>query len=164
MRKLLLAAVVAATALTGCTSRVGDSNEPPPSSTTPALPVELSVSIEFRPVLTTGTPELTLPGEDGEQLGLAEPIMTVNHLSHAEAKLNEQGTDWLLQITLDDHDAKTFADWTTDHTGERMAMVADNEVLTAPTIATPITGGDLQITGDYTKSEAEALLAKLTGE
>lgn len=163
MRTLLLAAVVAL-ALAGCTSRVGGTTTPPASSTTPALPVELSVAIEFRPVLTTGTPDTTLPGDDGEQLALAEPIMTVSHLSHAEAKLNEQGTDWLLEITLDDHDAKTFGDWTTDHVGERLAMVADDEVLTAPNIATPITEGDLQITGNYTKSEAEDLLAKLTGE
>lgn len=176
MRFLLVVAALTL-ALTGCVSRVGgaptDSSAPSdpfttsgssaPSRTRTAGPVDLVIPIEFRPVLTTGTPATTLPGEDGEELPLAEPIMTVDRLDQAEAKIDEHTASWVLAFTLTDEDARTFGEWTGDHIGERLAMVADDEVLTAPSIQGAITGGRLQITGDYTRSEAEDLLAKITG-
>jgi preprotein translocase subunit SecD len=156
--------VLAALLLTGCTSRVGGA---PESDTTDASgPVDLSVPIEVRPVLATEStdPEvLVLPTDDGERLSLAEPIFTIRRLDGAEVELEPTAGTWVLNLVLDDADGKTFGDWTADHIGERLAMVADDQVLMAPEIQSAIPGGEIQILAQYTKKEAQALLDKITG-
>lgn len=164
MRSLVVC-VLAALLLAGCTSRVGGAPEESEPDTTTG-PVDLAVPIEMRPVLETASTDpdvLVLPAEDGEQLTLAEPIFTVRRLDKAAISYAETGLTWVLSLDLDEADGKSFGDWTGDHIGERLAMVADDEVLMAPQIQSAITGGELQITSQYTKDEAQALLDKITG-
>ena len=53
---------------------------------------------------------------------------------------------------------------TTAHVNERLAIVLDNEVLSAPNIREPILTGDAEITGDFKFEEASLLaLALRTG-
>ena len=152
--------LLAALLLAGCTSRTGGT----PENT--AEPVDLAVPIELRPVLETESTDpavIVLPTDEGERLTLAEPILTIRRLDHAEVELEKSAGTWVLTIDLDDADGKTFGDWTADHIGERLAMVADEEVLMAPQIQDAIPGGEIQISAQYTRSEAEALLDKITG-
>jgi preprotein translocase subunit SecD len=67
--------------------------------------------------------------------------------------------------------AQRFGQATSENVGRRMAIVLDNEVVSAPRINTPITGGSGQITGNFTVKQANdlsillragALPAKLT--
>ena len=165
MRSLVVC-VLAALLLAGCTSRVGggpEGGEPDPATG----PVDLAVPIELRPVLETGSTDpavIELPGEDGERLMLAEPILTIRRLDSAEITVPEGQVNWVLNIVMGEADGRTFGDWTGDHVGERLAMVADDEVLMAPEIQSAIEGGELQISAQYTKKEAQALLDKITGE
>lgn len=148
--------------LAGCVTREGGT---PEDAGTPATPVELAVPIELRPVLEAGSADpsvLVLPTADGEQLTLSEPILTLHELDAAEVTF--QQNTWVLNLDLDDADGRTFGEWTAAHTGERLAMVADDEVLTAPLIQSAITGGELQIAGDYTQDEIQDLLDRITGE
>jgi preprotein translocase subunit SecD len=152
--------LLAALLLTGCTSRTGGA----PEST--EEPVGLAIPIELRPVLETGAADpavLVLPTDDGERLTLAEPVLTIRRLDGAEVEFAESGASWVLNLDLDDADGKAFGDWTADHVGERLAMVADQEVLMAPQIQDAITGGEIQIAAQYTRPEAEALLDRITG-
>jgi preprotein translocase subunit SecD len=161
----LVAVLLAVLLLAGCVSREGGTSESGGTTSPASGPVDLAVPIELRPVLETASTDPTvivLPAEDGEQLTLAEPVMTIRRLDGAEVK-SENGT-WVLDLDLDDADGKAFGDWTTAHTGERLAMVADDEVLMAPQIQSAITGGEIQIAGDYTQDEAQDLLEKITGE
>lgn len=164
---VLLAALLPAALLAGCVSREGGA--PDGGGTTSASPasgpVDLAVPIELRPVLETTSTDPTvtvLPTEEGEQLTLAEPMLTIRRLDGAEVRF--ENNTWVLNLDLDDADGKAFADWTTAHTGERLAMVADDKVLTAPQIQSPITGGELQIAGDFTQDEVRDLLDRITGE
>ena len=50
--------------------------------------------------------------------------------------------------------SKKFADITKNNIGRFLAIVLDNEVITAPRINTPITGGSGVITGNFTTEEA----------
>lgn len=60
--------------------------------------------------------------------------------------------------------AKKFADLTSGHVNERLAIVLDNEVLSAPNIREPILTGTAEITGDFKFEEASLLaLALRTG-
>ncbi len=59
-----------------------------------------------------------------------------------------------ISFTLDSNAAKKFADITTENVGHQLAIILDGELQTAPNIQGPITGGNGQITGDYTEQEA----------
>jgi preprotein translocase subunit SecD len=166
--------LVAVLALAGCTTEVtgtpveSDSpvtSDPPVTSESPAAgPVDLVVPIELRPVVEDGGVGTTvLPDPNGERLALADPVMTIDRLDGAEVQTDGTGAGWVLTIDLTDEDAASFATWTADHVGERLAMVVDGEVLVAPTIQGAITEGMVSISGDYTRDEIDALLDKITG-
>jgi len=122
--------------------------------------VSLVVPIELRPVTEDGATVLKDP-TTGESLKLADPMMTIEELDGAEIS-NATGA-WALTLDLNSADTKTFADWTSEHTNERLAIVIDDEVVIAPTIQQAITAGEVQITGDYTRDDVEELLDKVTG-
>jgi SecD/SecF fusion protein len=62
-----------------------------------------------------------------------------------------------IAFTLDSTAKDTFGGITTAHVKEQLAIVLDGELQTAPVIQNPITGGNGQITGDYTLQEAFTL-------
>jgi preprotein translocase subunit SecD len=53
--------------------------------------------------------------------------------------------------------AKKFGDATRDNVGKRFAIVLDNEIISAPVIQTPITGGSGRITGEFSVERARDL-------
>jgi len=53
--------------------------------------------------------------------------------------------------------AKKFGEVTKNNVGEQLAIVLDNEVISAPTIQSAITGGSGVITGNYTSESAQEL-------
>ncbi|MDR2267930.1 MAG: protein translocase subunit SecD, partial [Holosporaceae bacterium] len=53
--------------------------------------------------------------------------------------------------------AKKFGDATRENVGKRFAIILDNEVISAPVIQTPITGGSGRITGDFSIERARDL-------
>ena len=59
-----------------------------------------------------------------------------------------------ISFTLDGDAAKKFADITSENVGHQLAIILDGELQTAPNIQSPITGGNGQITGDYSEQEA----------
>jgi preprotein translocase subunit SecD len=141
-------------------------------------PVDLVVPIEMRPVLDarpqpptepSGTVAPTepsgaqLPDPSGEVLSLAGPIMTIDHLDRAEVMHDKASGTWALSLDLTDADAATFASWTSEHVDERLAIVIDGKVIVAPTIQSAITGGVVQIIGNYTRDDVTDLLDKITG-
>lgn len=163
--RALVVCVLTALLLAGCTARVGGAPEGSEQDT--SGPVDLAVPIEMRPVLETASTDPTvivLPAEDGERLTLAEPILTLRRLDKAEIEFEKTVGTWIMNLEMDDADGRTFGDWTGEHIGERMAMVADDEVLMAPQIQSAIPGGEVQISANYTQKEARALLDKITGK
>ncbi|MEM9067383.1 MAG: hypothetical protein AAGE52_02725 [Myxococcota bacterium] len=52
----------------------------------------------------------------------------------------------VVQVSLREGAAQAFADVTSAHVREKLAIVVDGEVMSAPVIQTPITGGRLQVT------------------
>ncbi|TDV42623.1 SecDF P1 head subdomain-containing protein [Actinophytocola oryzae] len=149
-------------ALVGCGAEVSGT---PAKDDSPSVgPVDLAVPIELHPVVEDGgTGTKVLADPTGERLTLADPIMTIERLDRAEIANDQNTGGWTLNLDLNDADAKAFGDWTTDHTGERLAMVVDDEVVVAPTIQSAITGGEIQISGDYSRDDIEALMDKVTG-
>jgi len=66
-----------------------------------------------------------------------------------------------ISLLLDAKGAKTFGKITKDNIGERLAIVLDGEVISAPSIRNAIMDGNAQITGQFTYEEAKRLSTNL---
>ena len=67
----------------------------------------------------------------------------------------------VVTTVFDASGARRFAKLTTEHVGERFAIVLDGKVLSAPTIREPIPGGRGQISGGFTLQGAKDLAVLL---
>lgn len=67
---------------------------------------------------------------------------------------------WLVQLRLSSDDTVALRALTT--TNKRIALVLDGAVLAAPAVTQPITGGEVQIVGEFTKKDVDTIFAELT--
>jgi SecD/SecF fusion protein len=67
----------------------------------------------------------------------------------------------VVTFRFDTRGAVTFGEITSKNVGRRFAIVLDNQVITAPVIQTPITGGTGQISGNFTPQSANDLAVLL---
>jgi preprotein translocase subunit SecD len=66
-----------------------------------------------------------------------------------------------ISLQFDAEGTKLFADLTTQQVGKRIAIFLDGQILSAPTVQTPITDGKAVITGQFTVAEAKELVTRL---
>lgn len=76
---------------------------------------------------------------------------------NAYAQLDQQGRGWVVAFQFHAEGAKKFATITEDNVGRQFAVVLDGEVITAPRINGPITGGSGIIEGGFTVDTAREL-------
>lgn len=88
------------------------------------------------------------------------PAITGEHLSRASSAFDEFGNP-IVSISFDSRGTRKFANLTTDNVGNRMAIVLDGEVYSAPVLREPILGGSAQISGNFTVTEANDLATVL---
>lgn len=69
----------------------------------------------------------------------------------------ENGNRNVVAIEFTDEGAKKFADLTASNVGHKISILLDGEVLTAPVVNEPITGGKAIITGSRSLEEAKSL-------
>jgi preprotein translocase subunit SecD len=67
----------------------------------------------------------------------------------------------IVSIVFDEEGAKLFEKITTENTGENLAIFLDGEIISAPTINEPISGGRAIISGGFTPEEARSLAQNL---
>jgi len=82
-------------------------------------------------------------------------VVTGEHLTDAAAAF--QDGQPVVSFKFDSFGAKKFGEATSKNVGERLAIVLDNEVISAPNINTPITGGSGVISGNFTIESANEL-------
>ena len=82
--------------------------------------------------------------------------LTGKDLKTAQEQI-ENGHQNVLAIEFTDEGADKFADLTAANVGHKIAILLDGEVLTAPVVNEPITGGKAVITGSRTLEEAKNL-------
>ncbi|MBF0484992.1 MAG: protein translocase subunit SecD [Candidatus Omnitrophica bacterium] len=90
----------------------------------------------------------------------SKPIMGGEAISDAKVDFDQMGGQ-RISLSFNSTGAKDFADLTTKHVGERLAIVLDGEVLSAPNIREPILTGNAEITGQFTFDEASLLALAL---
>lgn len=66
-----------------------------------------------------------------------------------------------LNITFNDEGAELFAEITRNNVGKQLAIFLDGNMLSAPRINEPITGGNAVITGNFTSDEVKNLARNL---
>jgi preprotein translocase subunit SecD len=133
----------------------------PRAATTEATPVE------------TPTVEETLTGEgtpETEPASTAEPAPVVYHTVIAGAGLKDAGvtvvqdagsTLPVVAFELKSEAASTFAEHTSSHKGQYLAIVLDKTIVSCPVIEDAIPDGKGIIRGRFTPAEAQALAVKL---
>jgi protein-export membrane protein SecD len=83
------------------------------------------------------------------------------HLRNAAAATDQQTGAYELRFDLDSQGDHIFCHLSTQYVGQRFAILLDGQVLTAPTIETPICGGGGRITGSFTAQSASELALML---
>jgi preprotein translocase subunit SecD len=99
---------------------------------------------------------------DGAQLHpeTGEPFETVVDgflVLRAEATLNTNVGQWIVQIGFDGSGALRLEEFTAAHIGDPMGIVVDGKVISVPYINSEIPGGEVFISGNFTEREARQL-------
>ena len=93
---------------------------------------------------------------EGETLVIGrKPVVTGEHLVDARAAFD--GGMPVVSFKFDSSGGKKFGEATQNHVGERLAIVLDNEVISAPVVQSAITGGSGIISGNFTLESAQEL-------
>ncbi|MBL8552628.1 MAG: protein translocase subunit SecD [Phenylobacterium sp.] len=84
-------------------------------------------------------------------------LVTGEMLTDAGSAFDQQTGRPIVTFRFNGVGAKKFGEATSANVGKRFAIVLDNKVISAPTIINPITGGNGQITGNFTTESANNL-------
>ncbi len=99
-----------------------------------------------------------LISEIGEELYVSKRIvMSGENLIDAQPSIKNQQNEPTVSFTLDRLGAQKFGRATTDNVGNRLAIVLDGKIISAPNINEPITSGNGMISGNFTFQEATDL-------
>ena len=102
---------------------------------------------------------------DGDRIYEKDPALTPlfggDQLASAAPGFDTQSGERAVSFTLKSEGARLFSEYTTNHIDEFFAIVLDGEVISAPRIQSPITGGEGQITGSFTAAEMNSLVTVL---
>lgn len=102
------------------------------------------------------------PGiNDSSEVVERRPRFTGERLTNASPSTDGQTGEFVLAFQLDSQGARLFCSITRQYTGQRFAILLDNQVLTAPRINEPICGGRGQISGNFTPQSASELALML---
>lgn len=87
------------------------------------------------------------------------PDLTGDRVTSAHAYYDVQG--YGVAMRLDSEGARIFGDLTSANVGQRLAIMLDGDVQSAPSIRQPIYGGEAVITGRFSDQEARNLASVL---
>ncbi|MBI3169722.1 MAG: protein translocase subunit SecD [Chloroflexi bacterium] len=105
----------------------------------------------------TGEPVSTPEG--GETV--YHTIMTGADLSGVTVAPDQLGINYQIDFTLTSEGTTIFAEHTSANSGRYLTILLDKQVISAPVISEPITGGQGSISGDFTPESANAFAVQL---
>jgi preprotein translocase subunit SecD len=86
-----------------------------------------------------------------------ETLLTGDLLTEARVSIDERFNEPYVSITFNAAGAKIFEDVTGQNVKKRLAIILDDTIYSAPVIQERISGGNAQITGNFTMEEAKDL-------
>ena len=107
--------------------------------------------------------EVVFQDPDGATKFRLRPVELTGDAIDRASAVFESAEGWIIDFTLTDAGSATFADVTTrlDQSGAALAIVVDRQVISAPTVQDPITGGSGRISGNFTENRAKDLATQL---
>ena len=130
-----------------------------------------TAKLDFRMVDSTVTPEQAVQGRapaDSEVLMSStapktpyvikkQVLVSGGELTDAQPGFDQRTGEPMVSFRFNTSGSRKFAQATSENVGQPFAIVLDNEVISAPVIREPITGGSGQITGSFTVQAANDL-------
>lgn len=130
-----------------------------------------TAKMDFRLVDTSVSPEQAQQGRlpaESELLQNTSPpttssvvkkqvLVTGGELTDAQAAFDQRTGEPIVNFKFNTSGARKFAQATSENVGLPFAIVLDNKVISAPNIREPITGGQGQISGNFTVESANEL-------
>jgi preprotein translocase subunit SecD len=130
-----------------------------------------TAKMEFRMVDTTVPPDQALQGRvppDSEVLMSStapkvpyvikkQVLVSGGDLTDAQPGFDQRSGEPIVSFRFNTSGSRKFAQATSENVGQPFAIVLDNEVISAPVIREPITGGAGQISGSFTVQAANDL-------
>jgi preprotein translocase subunit SecD len=130
-----------------------------------------TAKMEFRMVDTTVPPDQAAQGRvppDSEILMSAQApkipyvikkqiLVSGGELTDAQPGFDQRSGEPIVSFRFNSSGSRKFAQATLENVGQPFAIVLDNEVISAPVIREPITGGSGQISGSFTVQAANEL-------
>ena len=97
--------------------------------------------------------------EDGSEEAIVSKriILSGDNLIDANPRMDTQTNQTVVTFSMDRLGTKKFAKATIDGVGKRLAIILDNKIISAPVIREAITGGNGQISGNFTFQSATDL-------
>lgn len=122
-------------------------------------------NLEFRLLAQAGATDVDmLPMRDagGQRVPVERRVIAEGgDLTDAQAAFDPQTNQPIVNFRFNIRGAQRFGQATTENLGRQLAIVLDNEVVSAPTIQSPITGGSGQISGSFTIEQVNNLAIML---
>ncbi|GGV25163.1 hypothetical protein GCM10010182_54710 [Actinomadura cremea] len=137
--------------------------------------VELRMPLEFAPVADARQGGPCPPGflperAPGGCLLLDSGGFRVARLDTIRAVAPEASSSWGIELRLTGDDAAAFARLTRKAAaepagtpGQRIAIVVGEQIVSAPAVIQPIAGGEVMISGNFTRTEVNDLIGRITG-
>jgi len=130
-----------------------------------------TAKMEFRMVDTAVAPDAAAQGRvppEDEILMSAQPpkipyvikkqvLVSGGELTDAQPGFDQRSGETIVTFRFNSSGSRKFAQATSENVGQPFAIVLDNEVISAPVIREPITGGSGQISGNFTVQAANEL-------
>jgi preprotein translocase subunit SecD len=88
-------------------------------------------------------------------------LVSGGELTDAQPGFDQRTSEPVVNFRFNTVGSRKFAQATTENVGQPFAIVLDNEVISAPVIREPITGGQGQISGNFTVQSANDLAVLL---
>ncbi|TXM64633.1 protein translocase subunit SecD [Methylobacterium sp. WL103] len=120
-----------------------------------------TAKLEFRMISDNPAGDVDmLPSRDerGAKVAVERRVMADGgDLTDAQPAFDQQTHEPMVSFKFNLKGAQRFGQATSENVGRRMAIVLDNEVVSAPVIRSAITGGSGQITGNFSVQQANDL-------
>ena len=101
----------------------------------------------------------------GERLGedayFIPTELTGKYLKRADVQYGQTGIQVLVTLSFDDEGSLLFENLTEQNIGKQLAIYLDGFPISAPVVQQKITGGQAQISGNFTVDEARELVRRL---
>ena len=115
-------------------------------------------------ILPAGTQVLPYPeqGPDAKIIVKRQAVLTGDQLVSAKQSFKQEDNRPIVDFTFNSDGGAKFAQITQNNVGKRFAVVVDGQVISAPSINTPILGGQGYIEGGFTVESANSLAIALS--